>query len=413
MNYKNKLLLLVVFLFVLNLGSSVHAALDMVGPTSPDNHYPLFYRDLATRGTMLNLCLDPNFCVFDPPVAGNTWSQQTGFGGEAFYWSGEAEITSSTGVDALLVMALEAAYALEDPEDGQQIVFSRIRIRATNLPEPGTYTIVHPFGRKNFVVTPDPATGVLEINDTSDIGIGNPGNFNGALRGDVGPFLRAVVPAPPAGFIGNANVLQTITGSPLNTNFFQIIGPAGSNLGGPAGQANTITQDQFALQGRIATVAGLSVDRAVITRDSLGAGSIDVFVTAARGRIRASAPGIPRVLLTKQGTSYFGRLEFTANGPTTVRVVNLNDNPRTVVIENVIDQVTITEATYSNAAGTLTVAAFSSDQGTPAPTLRAVGFTGAFVNGVLTVTGVTIPPTRVTVRSSRGGSARATVTVIP
>lgn len=41
--------------------------------------------------------------------------------------------------------ALEAAYAFGTPKTGDEVVFSRIRIRA-KVTRPGNYTVVHPFG---------------------------------------------------------------------------------------------------------------------------------------------------------------------------------------------------------------------------------------------------------------------------
>src|SRR5206468_1285028 len=67
--------------------------------------------------------------------------------------------------------------------------------------------------------------------------------------GRVGPFLTALAPPPPPGFVGNPAAPQTVTGSPCGQNIFSIQGP-----GLPGGGLQT---DQFTvLIGKIAHVCG-------------------------------------------------------------------------------------------------------------------------------------------------------------
>ena len=232
------------------------AQLAAVGPNDPVNHYPSWYQDQNLL--QLELCI-PNGggCLADPPVTGNVFSQTTGFGEEAFYWSAEASVPAGNTalVSGIVILALEAAYASAVPRDGRQIVFSRLRIRLNGLPNAGPYTVIHPYGQRTFTATPDPAvTGTFLINFTQDVGAAAVGNFTRALNGPItGPFLTAVNPAPPAGFIGNPRRLQTVTGSPTGNNFIRIIGPAGTDIGGPAATPNTITIRRFNLMGRIFT----------------------------------------------------------------------------------------------------------------------------------------------------------------
>ncbi len=246
---KRAILLIAFVIGFANTFTSVYGELASVGPVDPNTGFPQFYTD--TEGVSLVLGInDPVLTPFDPVIPENPFSVQVGFGGEAFYWAAEATIPLRGGGNALLVLALEAAWANEDPEPGQQVVFGRVRIRI-DVPDgaAGTYTIIHPFGEDVFVdVVPDPLSS-REINMTRDIG-GIAGDFTTALTSDIGPFLIAVNPAPPVGFVGNPGVEQTVTGSPTGNNLFSIIGPPGSNLDGV--DNDTVLTDVFFVQGEIA-----------------------------------------------------------------------------------------------------------------------------------------------------------------
>jgi hypothetical protein len=227
----------------------------VIAPTG----YPEWYRD--ANGTTLALCsssADPN-CVSTPVIAGNATSEQSGFGDEAFYWYGTSTISFPNGGQAILVTGLESAYLNGSPAPGEQMVFTRVRVRI-DAPTAGTYTVTHPFGTKTYTVT---TPGIKAINDTIDVGavsIGTtPTAFDLALKGNVGPFLKAVSPAAPAGYVGNALALQTVTGSPFGTNFFKIQGPAGTDLNGVGG--NVVQNNQFILSGKkfVAVPGTLSV----------------------------------------------------------------------------------------------------------------------------------------------------------
>ncbi len=224
--------------------SSAYGALFGVSPVDPANGFPQFYRD--TNGVNLVLGInDAALTAFDPVIPGNAFSVQTGFGAEAFYWAGESIIDLPGGGTALLVLALEAAYANEDPADGDQVVFGRVRIRI-DVTTPGTYTVIHPYGTDVF---PNVPPGTRAINMTRDIGLAA-GDFEAALTSDIGPFLIAVSPPPPTGFVGDPGVAQTVTGSPTGNNFFKIIGPAGADLDGLGG--NEVESTLFSVQGELA-----------------------------------------------------------------------------------------------------------------------------------------------------------------
>jgi hypothetical protein len=233
---------------------------EVTMPINPANGFPLWYQD--STGLKLDQCLagpdglaDP-MCVLPitPPLEPNYNPALPivfpgNFPGESFYWSGDSVIDLQGGGRARLVLGLEGAFGgAGDPAPGQQIVFGRVRI-LLDAPVAGTYTVTHPYGVDTFNVT---TPGVRAVFFTEDIGcMGGPCglNFRQALKSRIKPFLTAVNPAPPAGYIGDPGILQTVIGSPFGTNFFRVQGPLGSNLGGAG--VNTVESDQFTLSGRI------------------------------------------------------------------------------------------------------------------------------------------------------------------
>jgi hypothetical protein len=129
----------------------------------------------------------------------------------------------------LLILALEAAYLNGPPVPGEEMTFGRIRIDGRDLTPNATYTIVHPYGTLSL-----PADGFGAIRFTEDIGcapeLGATCNFDVALASNIGPFLvwdPAVLPAPPAGFIGDVNIPHPVVGSPTGNNLFRVTGPEG------------------------------------------------------------------------------------------------------------------------------------------------------------------------------------------
>ncbi len=401
------------------------AKLTQVGPIDPKNGFPIWCSD--TAGQALELCLDPvdpitglGPCPLSPPIAGNPYSVQTGFGDEAF-WSLVSTNIRGGGLNATLVIALEGTYRTGVPVKGDQISFGRVRIRGGNFPVDGVYTFVHPYGTYSVnVVAADAKRASREVNYTSDIGIGAPGDFTGALKSAIGPFLRwtapdypYVDPATGNSYLGNPNFSHAITGSPMGTNYFQIIGPPGAVLDDVTG-GNVITETLFSVSGKIAARRGVGVERAVYSLDSAGNGFVDVFASSVRGQqITAQLPGAAPVNMVPDGSGkYYARIPFTAvlsPRPTTVKVSNLTDNPVMAVNAAITDQVTITGATFDPASKTLRIAARSSHTGPGAPTLSATGYPGAFTGGVLTVPGAPYMPAKVSVVSTSGGSHTETV----
>jgi len=252
-------------------GGGGGVAAGPVGPVDSLNGFPTYYRD--PNGLTLALCDDPldPLCIADPVVPGNTFSAQTGFGSEAFWWYADAKMTVNSSptctacADAILVMGLEATFGGTGiPAAGQQIAFSRLRIRI-DAPVAGQYTVTHPYGLVSFLVT---TPGVVAINsevgapiaagtDTTNGRIGDigclaaPCDFNLAFGGATFPFLvwdPAVVPAAPAGYIGNPALPHEVTGSPAGNNVFRVQGPAGSDLDGLGG--TMIETKLFSVQGK-------------------------------------------------------------------------------------------------------------------------------------------------------------------
>ena len=382
-----------------------------VGPTSPDNGFPVWYRD--SNNLSLGLCLD-----IDNPFCGITGADGVdvtkpisfpdNFPEETFYQLAQAQLALPSGTTATLDNNLEAAFTTATPTAGQQITFGRVRIRITT-PTTGHYVVTHPYGVDEFDVT-DAAT--RNINFTEDVGIGDPGNFKGALGSRIDPFLRwdtGLIKGPDgASYLGDAVTPHAITGSNLNTNFFRIDGP---NIGGPG--VNTIQTNLFTLRGRVATNAGVSPTSVTYTRSSSTGGFIDAFATSQPDQaIQVSGTGISTTKL-KAGVvgRYFGRVAYTgANPPTSVQVTNTSDRPPTTVNVTVTDQVVVTKAAYNSDTGQFTVDASSSDTAAP-PTLTVQGF-GNLTAGTATFALTDqVPPGVVTVTSAKSGSGTAPVVV--
>jgi PKD repeat protein len=226
--------------------------LAAVGPTSPDNGFPEWYED--NNGLQLDLCLtDPVLCLLEggavtlsspgAPFPGNYGGT---FPDEAFWNVCEASIPTNNGGSALLVIALEAAFANEVPIAGDQVAFARVRIRVDNLIAGSNYTVTTPVGIFNFVAA---NSGIRGINFTDDVGIDTPGVFTGALGGAIGPFLMwdsdlPILDGQGREYIGNPTIDHTITGGQNGINLFRVQGPS---VGGPG--VNSIETNLFAVLG--------------------------------------------------------------------------------------------------------------------------------------------------------------------
>ena len=450
---------LVALPLVLGLGQeAARAELNAVNPgayLAANGFFPAWYQD--TNAVGLDLCLSraniaagavpggaggaactllANPPIFDPALpitTGCLTSPATGtcnFPDESFYFMGDSVFTVG-GVSVTYVSAIEAAFASGDPQANQQIVFARIRIRIT-LPATapgGNYTLTHPYGVDVFSVAP--GGGIKVINATRDIGVA-PGIFAGALKGDIGPFLRDASLAPgvfipssvPGEFyIGDPNTLRPVLGSPFGTNFVRVDGPAGFT---------SVQNNLFTVMGKVhagALATPLLIERTSYgrTTDALGAtvAQQDVFVkappstTTAVTAIDANGASVTMTDTDANG-AWYGQ---TANDPTgTTRTVSVatastaGPNTPTANASPLVDMVTISRAQYSLSAHTLTVEAASSDEVTP-PVLTVNGqpltSTGVGVLQSATLTGLTIAPATITVTSANGGSDTEEVVILP
>lgn len=432
-------LFMVVALTLLLVAPAAHARLTEVGPINPNNGFPTYYRD--ANGVAIELTAPPfgdgatpPTMIFDPAIAGNTFSEQIGFGSEAFYYNctaDKATFISPIFGDMLFELGLEATFnnATGEAEDGQQIVFSRLRTRFKGAPA-GTYTLRHPYGVVTLPVTADDVTSGKGINYTRDIGVATL-NFTGALEGDIGPFLRQVTPAPvippgtPApfnvGWIGDGVTVATIGGSPFGYNKVRLEGPAGSNIGGAG--VDFVETNLFVVSGhRFAGVlpTPLTLNRVTYTRDASGTW-IDVFANSlATATMNAFIPDTSTtpILMNKfnfgaqAGMSHV-RVPFDPALPLPLVKVTATagTSTPTTLTKQAVDLIRITTAEYNTGIRGVTVRATSSDT-LGAPILAVTDPPlGNLTNGYrFSALGVPVPS--VTVTSSAGGKATLDVKVI-
>ena len=417
------------------------------GPTSATHGFPSWYRDAGfvdtATGTAYDSvdvepCIDPNdsFCLTEPlPDPDAPLSVATGNFHEEFFYSQAAATVAAGAVDLDWEGALEGTWANGEVVDGDQMVFGRIRIRASGLTAGTKYTITHPSGTDEFVATGD----ARNINYTQDVGT-VAGNFTAAFGSRVGPFLRwAPNPAdptdkPPAGYLGDPNTDHKVVGSPFGQNYVRITGTGvGANRtaattcptdpsapgywDGPA--ADCLITDQFGVMGKLSTAGDLEVPRASYGRNANGKTTIDVFARSKGSQEivvqdgnRTNDRRFAATKLTGSQGNYFAHLGAT-DLPTEVTVVNTTDEPDTAKVFPLRDVVTVKSAVYDAAAKTLTVTAVSSDKKTGSePKLNVVGYgEPQLAAGTVTISDVAVPPASVKVGSSAGGSDTAEVDV--
>jgi len=422
-------------------------------PSPPGHGYPLWYQD--TNGVALDLCVPQTLNQLDPclatPAPGDPpptlpYSFPNNWSDEFFWYGAEALMDIGGGNKALLVQAVEAAFALGPPSAGDQIAFARIRIRF-DAPVDGTYTVTYPYGVETFQ---NIAAGEL-IFYTSDVGIGAPGDFSGALGGQIGPFLWAVdnlgnnkpyFDIDGDTFLADPLSETQVAGSPFDTNYFEICvnNPEGRGMDGLIGTNNCRITDGFALIGKVhmePIASPLNVTRATYTThgDPLNTmAHIDVYANAEAGPNAAqpdltvgiiNEPSVAMIGPAAPGGRYYGQSVVDETMvPVTVTVINSGDTPPSSVVTPLVDEITITDATYDPTNSILSITAKSSDEiGSPA--LSVIGVPG-IVDGsdplsVMPLTGIgtvnlpltsSMPPPRsVTVVSAAGGSTTIAVTI--
>ncbi|QCI12632.1 hypothetical protein E6B08_15195 [Pseudomonas putida] len=420
-----------------------HAALYAVEPGDynlANGNFPAWYQD--SHGRTLDLCLSkavssrvagapgaPSYMCTLLPTPGVFDDTQdiafpTNFPDEAFWFTADAAITDAArGVNLSYGTAIEAAFSAEEPIDGDQVSFARVRIRV-DVPAAGTYIVTHPYGVEVFDV---PAAGRRAINMTRDIGIGGPGDFTGALKGDVGPFLRSVNgPYIEAGqrFIGDPNLNEQVTGSPFNTNFVRIEGPNGLDL----------RTDLFAISGKLSDVVRptplIPLRSTYSRRNDNGElrAQQDVFVLAPPPPATVTLTGPnPTLALTEANGTGTWYAQSPLNPALPVTLLLTADNSAAIANSTpteaglpLTDLVTITRAEYSLSNANLRVEASSSDESDP-PVLTAVSEDGVAIgefigDGTLKTLDRAItplPPAKVHVTSAHGGSDIEDVVLVP
>ena len=454
MNRFTKFLLLVSGLLI---AVSSQAELYRVGPSdlSPTGHgFPVWYQD--TNGLALDLCIPQTLNQLDPclatPAPGDPdptlpYTFPDNWPDEFFWFGAEALLDMGNGETALLVQAVEAAFALGPPAVGDQIAFARIRIRFV-VPANGNYTVTYPYGQEKFA---GQTAGDL-VFYTSDVGIGAPGDFSGALGGAIGPFLWAVDAVGTAKayvdidgdtFLANPTAETQIAGSPFSTNFYQVC--VDSNPGIAAWAAGVdaaglpqwcVTTDVFALIGKVHDQVAdpisspLTVDRATYSTHMLMTEAhIDVFASAEAGPGELTpdltvgvvgAASAHMIGPRNPGGQYYSQSVVSAAAvPASVTVINSADTPPSSMTRDLVDAVTIMDANFDATSGILSITAMSSDM-LGAPMLSAIGIPGGSATGsdeltagslTLTLPAGTVPPTAVMIVSTAGGSATATVTM--
>jgi hypothetical protein len=348
----------------------------------------------------------------------------TNFPDEAFWFTADAAIVDAArGIDLSYGTAIEAAFAAEEPVEGDQVSFARVRIRV-DVPAAGTYVVTHPYGVEVFDV---PAAGRRAINMTRDIGIAGAGDFSGALKGDVGPFLRSVNGPYTEGserFIGDPNLEEAVTGSPFNTNFVRIEGPGGIDL----------RTELFSISGKLSNVAlptPLMPLRSTYSRRSENGdlrAQQDVFVMAppppAAVTLTSQTPNLN--LTEANGTgAWYAQSAINPLLPATL-VLNADNSvaipTSSLTTRNLplTDLVTITQAEYRLSTGQLTLVASTSDETSP-PALTAHTGNGTLIgnlsgNGAVKTLSMglsPIPPAKVQVSSANGGSDTEDVVLVP
>lgn len=394
-----------------------------VGPRDPGHGYPLWYADEDGTRLMLGLGPDPLLpAIGEIPQPGAPLLIPGNFPDESFYFAAEAELSvGGAGVTGRgrLVLALEAAFGGPgEPAADARVVFARLRVRMDDLIPGAAYVVTHPYGVTDPLVADDRG----RVFWTDDRGVADE-EFQAVVdQGQVAPFLRwtsgaAMAPGEleaPAGYLGDGVTAHTITGSPFGTNIFRVDGPDVAAGGGPRDpadptNADRVQTDRFSVQGKEATVFGVTPTRAVYTR----AGSpimLDVFADTLSGAsIELGGVGVPRVALAAEGESYAARVAVPAV-PAEVEVLNVSDQPITRVTTALTDQVSVLRADLDLSLGTLTVEAASSDDQVTAFDVLGLGplTPGAPASRVFSVAAA---PARVTVRSSAGGSTTAAVMV--
>lgn len=408
---------------LLTLATTVDAQIPQVGLSArgtiePVGGYPMYYED--ANGLRLQLCQDPNVCLFGLPNPALPLTFPGNFPDEQFYWAVAGDMAGTGGASVFYENALEAAFLNGVVVQGEQVVFTRFRLRANGLQANTAYQVTWPYGTQSFTTD-----NLGEINFTDDVGFAAL-QYDLALAGNVGPFLTPVgfTSRQPGVFIADANILVPVQGSPLGTNYFRIAGPGvGDLFTANRVNANTAQINLFSLQGQISLTGGVGVKQAYVARSSTET-AVNVWATAPVGAaLTAVAGGSTPVPMTALGTTgtYFGRVVLPPTAlPTSVTVTNTSDLPATTATQNgLTDFVQVRGASYYALNNTLSITGFTSDKlNNPVLTLTGEGIAPQVLTpegfGVGTATVVLTSgavPDAVTVTSAQGGTQTVPVSV--
>ena len=355
------------------------------GPVNAEYGFPSWYGD--SNGLRLEPCLDGDnpLCGFLPgdiPNGDQPVSFPDNFPEEFFYQIVAGDLTLPGGGKAVLTLGLEAAFAQGPAAAGDQVVFARTRVVVKGGPSNTTLTFKHPFGE--LTIDTDGGGAGRLVQDISPA----VGNFDAALAGNFGPFLKwdpAVLPLAPAGYVADPAIAHKVVGGKNGYNAFSVSG------GGLALETTDLT-----ISGKIATNTGVRGDYAIVND-----GYLDVFATSRGDSLQVD--GVTGAYATTPmehdagSERQYARIALE-NGalPTQVTVRNLGDKPASTAVITLAD-VVITEATYNGVALTVAAAATS----IASYPLTVVGI-GTLSDDRPADFPMSAPPTTVTVRSATG-----------
>jgi hypothetical protein len=224
------------------------------GPIDPNTGYPFWYAD--DTGERFEFCLDrpdtpPGLCLAAPENAGaRPWTDEDparsnlAADPETFWYSADANIEQG-GVNAHFVSAQEAAFGGAGATAGEQATFGRVRVRLRGVRPGASYTVTQPYGTDTYV-----ADDRGQVFVTEDIGCFDaPCDFTKPYDSSVTSYLRwdpSVGAEAPEGYTGDPNVPHQVVGSPTQTNFFRVEGPAVGGRG-----VNVVETDLFNVQGKL------------------------------------------------------------------------------------------------------------------------------------------------------------------
>lgn len=316
--------------------------LSSAGPLDPLHGFPLWFADGSDL--RLELVLEP-----DPlaPAVGDRPQPQLplrfpdNFPDEAFYFFAESRIpvaaTGQPGGEARVLFCLEAAFGGSgNPAAGQQIVFSRIRVRMKDVNPLGRYTVVHPYGRLDNLEADERG----RVDYTEDLGIAEGDPTRVLISGQVAPFLRPLI-EPSNGYISDGVTAVRIQPGPHReqgtaVDYVKIIGPqirdGTASVGSSAALQNPdeALSSLFTLQGRLAQRAGVRLRCATYARLDNGRFLLTIQAESLPGMdLRYSSPFSHVSLVESKGL--YSAIVESDQLPPSAQLLNATDLPVTSI----------------------------------------------------------------------------------